>query len=113
MIRKVWRLKIVLNKTSHRGICCHQIIIYFIVRFMSRNILHCQQIDDKVLFPCVTYIYTVCCFFSWVVYFNFVFIYFFILFRKKMKTTSEYIYKTLFLNGENSDIKIKALGMSV
>jgi len=29
--------------------------------------------------------------------------------RKKMKTTSEYIYKTLFLNGENSDVTIKAL----
>uniref|UniRef100_A0A8B9GHY3 BTB domain-containing protein n=1 Tax=Amazona collaria TaxID=241587 RepID=A0A8B9GHY3_9PSIT len=30
--------------------------------------------------------------------------------RKKFKSTSEYIYLTLFLNGENSDIKIRALG---
>ena len=30
--------------------------------------------------------------------------------RKKVKTTSKYIYKTLFLNGENSDITIVALG---
>lgn len=30
--------------------------------------------------------------------------------RKKLKSTSKYIYKTLFLNGENSDIKIHALG---
>ena len=27
-----------------------------------------------------------------------------------MKTTSEYIYETLFINGENSDISIDALG---
>ncbi|XP_015738432.1 germ cell-less protein-like 1 isoform X2 [Coturnix japonica] len=30
--------------------------------------------------------------------------------RKKLKSTSVYIYQTLFLNGENSDIKICALG---
>ncbi|XP_053125910.1 germ cell-less protein-like 1 isoform X2 [Hemicordylus capensis] len=30
--------------------------------------------------------------------------------RKKLKSTSRYIYQTLFLNGENSDIKICALG---
>uniref|UniRef100_A0A668AGH2 Germ cell-less, spermatogenesis associated n=1 Tax=Myripristis murdjan TaxID=586833 RepID=A0A668AGH2_9TELE len=30
--------------------------------------------------------------------------------RKKLKTTSRYIYQTLFLNGENSDIRICALG---
>ncbi|KAJ7305289.1 hypothetical protein JRQ81_011206 [Phrynocephalus forsythii] len=30
--------------------------------------------------------------------------------RKKLKCTSKYIYQTLFLNGENSDIKICALG---
>ncbi|NXO78288.1 GMCL1 protein, partial [Sitta europaea] len=30
--------------------------------------------------------------------------------RKKLKSTSKYIYETLFLNGENSDIKICALG---
>ncbi|XP_028318712.1 germ cell-less protein-like 1 [Gouania willdenowi] len=30
--------------------------------------------------------------------------------RKKLKTTSKYIYQTLFLNGENSDICICALG---
>ncbi|XP_006625712.2 germ cell-less protein-like 1 [Lepisosteus oculatus] len=30
--------------------------------------------------------------------------------RKKLKTTSKYIYQTLFLNGENSDIRICALG---
>lgn len=30
--------------------------------------------------------------------------------RKKMKTTSEYIYNTLFINGENSDVTIQALG---
>ncbi|XP_074899862.1 germ cell-less protein-like 1 isoform X3 [Buteo buteo] len=30
--------------------------------------------------------------------------------RKKLKSTSKYIYQTLFLNGENSDIKICALG---
>ncbi|XP_021230704.1 germ cell-less protein-like 1 isoform X1 [Numida meleagris] len=30
--------------------------------------------------------------------------------RKKLKSTSTYIYQTLFLNGENSDIKICALG---
>ncbi|KAM8974141.1 germ cell-less protein-like 1 [Pelodytes ibericus] len=29
--------------------------------------------------------------------------------RKKLKSTSKYIYQTLFLNGENSDIKICAL----
>ncbi|RNA45244.1 germ cell-less -like 1 [Brachionus plicatilis] len=29
--------------------------------------------------------------------------------RKKMKSTSNYIYKTLFVNGENSDIKVRAL----
>ncbi|KAG9488901.1 hypothetical protein GDO78_005091, partial [Eleutherodactylus coqui] len=29
---------------------------------------------------------------------------------KKLKSTSKYIYQTLFLNGENSDIKICALG---
>ena len=27
-----------------------------------------------------------------------------------MKTTSEYIYETLFINGENSDISIDAMG---
>lgn len=31
-------------------------------------------------------------------------------FRKKLKSTSRYIYQTLFLNGENSDIRICALG---
>lgn len=31
-------------------------------------------------------------------------------FRKKLKCTSRYIYQTLFLNGENSDIRICALG---
>ncbi|KAM9793911.1 germ cell-less protein-like 1 [Syngnathus typhle] len=30
--------------------------------------------------------------------------------RKKLKSTSNYIYQTLFLNGENSDISICALG---
>ncbi|XP_064636179.1 germ cell-less protein-like 1 [Lineus longissimus] len=30
--------------------------------------------------------------------------------RKKMKSTSKYIYETLFVNGENSDITIVALG---
>ncbi|XP_003900658.2 germ cell-less protein-like 2 [Papio anubis] len=30
--------------------------------------------------------------------------------RKKLRSTSRYIYQTLFLNGENSDIKICALG---
>ncbi|XP_054612478.1 germ cell-less protein-like 1 [Dunckerocampus dactyliophorus] len=30
--------------------------------------------------------------------------------RKKLKSTSNYIYQTLFLNGENSDIRICALG---
>ncbi|KAM6191270.1 germ cell-less protein-like 1 [Sarcoramphus papa] len=30
--------------------------------------------------------------------------------RKKLKSTSKYIYQTLFLNGENSDVKICALG---
>ncbi|KAI8521895.1 Germ cell-less protein-like 1 [Branchiostoma belcheri] len=30
--------------------------------------------------------------------------------RKKMKNTAEYIYETLFLHGENSDIRIIALG---
>ncbi|KAL4684149.1 hypothetical protein H8959_021843 [Pygathrix nigripes] len=30
--------------------------------------------------------------------------------RKKFRSTSKYIYQTLFLNGENSDIKICALG---
>uniref|UniRef100_A0A673G448 Germ cell-less protein-like 1 n=1 Tax=Sinocyclocheilus rhinocerous TaxID=307959 RepID=A0A673G448_9TELE len=30
--------------------------------------------------------------------------------RKKLKSTSKYIYQTLFLNGENSDIQIRALG---
>uniref|UniRef100_A0A2K5IVD5 BTB domain-containing protein n=1 Tax=Colobus angolensis palliatus TaxID=336983 RepID=A0A2K5IVD5_COLAP len=30
--------------------------------------------------------------------------------RKKLRSTSKYIYQTLFLNGENSDIKICALG---
>lgn len=29
--------------------------------------------------------------------------------KKRMKSTSSYIYKTLFINGENSDIKVKAL----
>ncbi|XP_065670716.1 germ cell-less protein-like 1 isoform X2 [Hydra vulgaris] len=32
--------------------------------------------------------------------------------RKKLQTTSEYIYKTLYINGENSDITIDALGKS-
>ena len=32
------------------------------------------------------------------------------MFRKKLKSTSKYIYETLFVNGENSDIKIFALG---
>ncbi|KAM8794642.1 germ cell-less protein-like 1 isoform 2-T2 [Eudromia elegans] len=30
--------------------------------------------------------------------------------RKKLKSTSKYIYQTLFLNGENSDVRICALG---
>lgn len=30
--------------------------------------------------------------------------------RKRLKSTSKYIYQTLFLDGENSDIKIYALG---
>ena len=30
--------------------------------------------------------------------------------KKKMKSTSLYIYNTLFVNGENSDIKVQALG---
>lgn len=30
--------------------------------------------------------------------------------RKKLKSTSRYIYQTLFLKGENSDIRICALG---
>ncbi|KAG7282606.1 hypothetical protein CRUP_018725 [Coryphaenoides rupestris] len=30
--------------------------------------------------------------------------------RKKLKSTSKYIYQTLFVNGENSDIRICALG---
>lgn len=30
--------------------------------------------------------------------------------RKKMKSTSKYIYKALFVNGENSDVTIHALG---
>lgn len=30
--------------------------------------------------------------------------------RKKLKSTSRYIYQTLFLKGENSDICICALG---
>lgn len=34
----------------------------------------------------------------------------FVFTRKKLKSTSKYIYQTLFLNGENSDIKICALG---
>lgn len=34
----------------------------------------------------------------------------FVFARKKLKSTSKYIYQTLFLNGENSDIKICALG---
>ena len=33
-------------------------------------------------------------------------------FRKKLKSTSKYIYQTLFLNGENSDIRICALGQA-
>lgn len=33
-----------------------------------------------------------------------------ILNRKKLKSTSNYIYQTLFLNGENSDIRICTLG---
>jgi len=31
-------------------------------------------------------------------------------FRKKLKTTSDYIYKVLFMEGENSDVTINALG---
>lgn len=38
------------------------------------------------------------------------FIFLFSLNRKKLKSTSKYIYQTLFLNGENSDIRICALG---
>jgi len=30
--------------------------------------------------------------------------------RRRLKSTSEYIYNALFLQGENSDIKIRALG---
>jgi len=32
------------------------------------------------------------------------------IFRKRVKSTSKYIYQTLFLDGENSDIKLKVLG---
>ena len=32
-------------------------------------------------------------------------------YRKRLRTTSEYIYNVLFLEGENSDISIYALGM--
>lgn len=31
------------------------------------------------------------------------------LFRKKIKTTTEYIYQVLFVEGVNSDVTIKAL----
>ncbi len=31
-------------------------------------------------------------------------------YRKKLKSTSQYIYETLFINGENSDVSIVALG---
>ena len=30
--------------------------------------------------------------------------------RKRIKSTSKYIYQTLFLDGENSDVTIQALG---
>ena len=30
--------------------------------------------------------------------------------RKKLRSTSQYIYDTLFINGENSDVKIVAFG---
>ena len=30
--------------------------------------------------------------------------------RRRLKSTSEYIYNALFLQGENSDVKIRALG---
>ena len=30
--------------------------------------------------------------------------------RKKLKSTSKYIFETLFVNGEGSDIKLVALG---
>lgn len=33
--------------------------------------------------------------------------------RKKIQTTSNYIYETLYKNGANSDITISALGMLV
>ena len=33
-----------------------------------------------------------------------------LLYRKKLKSTSQYIYETLFLNGENNDVTIVALG---
>ena len=31
-------------------------------------------------------------------------------FRKKQRTTSDYIYHTLFVNGQDSDITLVALG---
>jgi len=40
---------------------------------------------------------------------GFLLLYLFI-FRKRVKSTSKYIYQTLFLDGENSDIKLKVLG---
>lgn len=51
--------------------------------------LHAKSVKDSVLHIC-----NVCISFN----------------RKKLKSTSKYIYQTLFLNGENSDIKICALG---
>lgn len=62
----------------------------------SKIVFHCQllkaNIHASVKFACFS-------FFS-----------FFFLSRKKLKSTSKYIYQTLFLNGENSDIRISALG---
>lgn len=34
----------------------------------------------------------------------------FFYFRKKLKTTTDYIYQVLYVEGENSDITINALG---
>ena len=34
-------------------------------------------------------------------------------FRKKQRTTSDYIYHTLFVNGQDSDVTLVALGKCV
>ena len=36
--------------------------------------------------------------------------YFLVFFRKRLKGTCDYIYQTLFLDGEGSDVTIEALG---